>query len=78
MWQDQLTCAYFAETALSRLEAKNMLTNYKINAMGPILVSKVCKPHQISVQVLHSLFSSAQEEFISEFESPPSCEFALN
>lgn len=30
-----------AETALSRLEAKNLLTNYRINAMGPILVSKV-------------------------------------
>ena len=31
-----------AETALSRVQAKDMLTNYRINAMGPILVSKVC------------------------------------
>ena len=30
-----------AETALARLQAKNMLINYQVNAMGPILVSKV-------------------------------------
>lgn len=34
-------CFVIAETALARLEASNMLTNYRINAMGPILVSKV-------------------------------------
>ena len=35
-----LSCAD-AETALSRVQAEDMLTNYRINAMGPILVSKV-------------------------------------
>lgn len=32
------------ETALARLEAKNMLINYQVNAMGPILVSKAFAP----------------------------------
>lgn len=32
------------ETALARVEAKNMLLNYQVNAMGPILVSKAFAP----------------------------------
>lgn len=40
--QSELTDTWCdAETAIGRLEAKNMLTNYKINAMGPMLVAKV-------------------------------------
>ena len=30
-----------AETALSRVNAQNLLWNFHINAMGPVLVSKV-------------------------------------
>ena len=31
----------YAETALSRVNAQNLLWNFHINAMGPVLVSKV-------------------------------------
>ena len=33
--------AFHAETALARVSAFNLLTNFQINALGPILVSKV-------------------------------------
>ncbi len=33
-------CVQCAETALSRVTADSLLTNFQINAMGPILVSK--------------------------------------
>ncbi len=37
-------CVGHAETALSRVNAESLLTNFQINALGPILVSKASSP----------------------------------